>query len=167
MVNTKHIMNVGEKHDLHIRQPWNHHPELKYQQFSDTTTIILGGGTFNLEIDLEDAGPEGYHVVEFMLRSPYSLIGGKRWCHAIGDRTASTQASAVSTSSGRKPYGGFYVMCYSKVNGDANLSDYMFGSGIALKDSYLNAAGTKAVLQFYATPGIFKILNVSGTLIAR
>ena len=121
-------------------------------------------GAYELRVAL---GATGFRTFRALLRGANSVDtqGHDGMWVIAGD------ASGDCSGIGIQPYGagGYptsYMGAYSRIHGDSYLSPSgMFGSGIALRDAYID--GSDAVLEFYNTAGANRNLTVYGTVAAK
>jgi len=155
---------VVTDHDLMTEVlPDDHHGQVESYTLAINSQAIAALSAWEHRASLATAD---HKTLRAILRGYKSMdIQGHEGCFVLG-----TDTSAECTGIGLQPYGaGGYVTSYmggySRLHGDTYLSHRMFGSGIYLRDAYID--GSDAVLEFYNSSGLTRFLRVYGTVIVK
>lgn len=139
-----------------------HHPavECKTVQINGTS---IPAGVYTYRIALSQAN---HKIVRAILRGYGAVdVTGYEGAFALGTNTA-----GQSTGFSIKPivlagYTTSYMGGYSRLHGDAYISEFCFGTSIVLQDLYID--GTDVVLLFRNYSGINQSLYCYGTLAVK
>lgn len=158
----------GRSHDaLTDVSPDQHHPRPASVQFSDTTTSLPPGTTFNLDVTLPHAG---FKLATVYLEGPAISGGGTatKWreCARVHVATATADAIGKSVRNTGSIYKN-YAVTYAKQVGTTNLTHKIFDTVtatgaryIALQDAQI--IGSTLRLTFKNYHGGSATLSVKG-----
>jgi hypothetical protein len=146
-------------HDLFVVQPHDHHPEVEHARVQINGTSIAPG-----DYEHRVQWTRNNHLVtEVVLAGPTSLAtSGRIGAWAAGNQTSGEGNARFISGSGVYTY----LASFSRLHGDTYLTvPDTFGSGIALKDVYLD--GDETVLVFTNTHGTNQSLSAWGMVVAK